>query len=137
MEHLVCDSSVIVASLIESEEFHQRGLHYLIGLENSEYAFHMPMLVAIAVASAIGRRSSGNRQAILAAWHRNIEDWERDGKIVLYTLGRVRMEHAVVIAEQDRLRGADSVIAALAEELSLPLKTFDQEMQRRFAGASG
>ncbi len=136
MEHLVCDSSVIVASLLESEEFHTRGREYIRGLDTAEYTFHLPMLVAVEVASAISRRSSGNRQAILAAWHQNLEDWERDGKMIFYTLDRQRMQNSVTIAERYLLRGSDSVIVALAEELNMPLKTFDQEIQRRFTGAS-
>ncbi|HZA23057.1 MAG TPA: hypothetical protein VFA32_10715 [Dehalococcoidia bacterium] len=46
------------------------------------------------------------------------------------------MENAVTTAEQNRLRGADSVIAALAEELDLPVKTFDKDILARFLKAS-
>ena len=53
MEHLVCDSSVIVASLLESEEFHTRGREYIRGLDTAEYTFHLPMLVAVEVAAGM------------------------------------------------------------------------------------
>jgi len=46
------------------------------------------------------------------------------------------MEISITIAEQNRLRGADSVIAALAEELDVPVKTFDQEILARCLKAS-
>jgi len=52
--------------------------------------------------------------------------------MVLYPLNRNRMELASSIAIRFRLRGADSVFAALAEELEIPLKTFDQEILDRF-----
>ena len=107
-----------------------------IGLENGEHIFHLPMLVVIEVASAIGRRALKNRAALLAVWRKNIVDWERDRKLFLYPLNRERMRRAVISAEQHRLRGGDSVVAALAEELDMPLKTFDTEIQDRFERAS-
>jgi hypothetical protein len=46
------------------------------------------------------------------------------------------MQNSIIVAEQNRLRGADSVIAALAEELDVSVKTFDQEILARFLKAS-
>ena len=136
MEHLVLDSSVLVASLLESEEFYARAQQYVNGLENADYTFHLPMLVVVEVAASISRRSQRNRQAILVAWQQSVDDWERDGKILLYPLDRDRMSRALNIAEQRRLRGADSLIVALAEELDIPLRTFDREILARFLRAS-
>jgi predicted nucleic acid-binding protein len=67
---------------------------------------------------------------------KTLNGWERNGIIILYPLDRKRMENAVTTAEQNRLRGADSVIAALAEELDLPVKTFDKDILARFLKAS-
>ena len=130
------DSSVIVASFLDTEARHDDAYQYIDGLENGEHIFHLPMLVVIEVASAIGRRALKNRAALLAVWRKNIVDWERDRKLFLYPLNRERMRRAVISAEQHRLRGADSVVAALAEELDMPLKTFDTEIQDRFERAS-
>ena len=41
------------------------------------------------------------------------------------------MSVALGLAEQQGLRGADSVIAALAEELDMPMRTFDEEIVAR------
>ena len=136
MEHIVVDSSVLVASLLESEGFHLRARQYTDALENGDYTFHLPMLVAVEVTAAIGRRPQRNRHAILTAWQQSIMDWERDGHLVLYALDRDRMDKAVNTAERHRLRGSDAVIAALAEELDMPLKTFDTEVLGRFLRAS-
>jgi predicted nucleic acid-binding protein len=46
------------------------------------------------------------------------------------------MENAVNVAPQYRFKGADSIIAALAEELDLPLRTADGEMLDRLERAS-
>ena len=86
--------------------------------------------------SAIWRRSQKLGLALVARVMKSFDDWEADGRIVLYPLDRARMTAAMNTAVKYRLSGSDSVIVALAEELNMPLKTFDQEIQRRFAGAS-
>ena len=61
--------------------------------------------------------------------------WERQEKVVFYPLNRERMEAALRLADGNALRGADSIIAALAEELGIALKTYDNEILRRFQRA--
>ena len=136
MEPIVVDSNAFVAYLVESEEFHQRSRIFINGLESGDYEFHLPMLVVVEIAAALNRRLQRNRTAILSGWHKTISNWEKSGKVVLYSLDRGRMDKAVNIARSHRLRGADSVIAALAEELGIPLKTFDTEILARFQQAS-
>ena len=137
MEHLVIDSSIIVSYLVESDRFHQKALPYINGLEVGNYAFHVPMLVPVEVIAAISRRDPlANRLAIHLRWQQTISDWEEAGKITLYPLNRDRMDNAVNITQQNRLRGADSIVAGLAQELDMPLKTFDQEILHRFQRAS-
>jgi predicted nucleic acid-binding protein len=46
------------------------------------------------------------------------------------------MNGASRIAEQYHLTGADSLIAGLADELGMPLKTFDKEILARYLQAS-
>ena len=137
MEHLVIDSSIIVSYLVESDSRHQMALSYFSGLENGDYAFHVPMLVPVEVIAAISRRDPlPNRLAIHLRWQQSISDWELEGKITLYPLNGDRMNNAVNMTQQHRLRGADSIIAGLAQELDMSLKTFDQEILQRFQRAS-
>ena len=136
MEPIVVDSSVIVASFLEADEFHRQGQEYVEMLAQGDFIFHLPMLVAVEVMSAISRRATKNRLALLARWKQITVDWESSGKIFLYPLDSDRMNRAINIAQSHRLRGADSVIAALAEELGMPLKTFDNEILARFQPAS-
>ncbi len=98
--------------------------------------FHLPMLVVVEVTSAISRRARNNRVTFLNVWQQNVVDWEQDGKLVLYSLDRGRMNSAGNVAVRHGLKGVDSVIAALAEELSLSLRTFDREIITRFPQAS-
>ena len=94
------------------------------------------MLVIAEVVSAISRQSTANRFALLARAGQSLKAWEQSGKISLYSLDRERLELSVTVAQRDRLRGADSVIAALAEELEMPLKTFDEDILARFSQGS-
>ncbi len=45
------------------------------------------------------------------------------------------MDEASGLAEELALKGADSVIAALSEELGVGLKTYDNEILHRFQRA--
>ena len=136
VEPIVVDTNVIVASCLEWEDAHPSGQAYIAGLEAGDFNFHLPMLVVVEVIATINRRARKNRLALLNAWKQNFVDWEKSGNIVLYTLDRERMEQAKDIALRFRLKGADSVISALAEELAIPLKTFDSEVLARFQQAS-
>ena len=61
----------------------------------------------------------------------------RYGGVILYPLERQRMDNSIQVAERYGLSGADSVVVALAEELNVPLITFDREILNRFpAGIS-
>ncbi len=131
------DSSIIVSYLVESDQFHQMALPYINGLEAGDYAVHVPMLVPVEVIAAISRRDPlPNRLAIHLRWRQTISDWEEAGKITLYPLNRDRMNNAINITPQNRLSGADSVVASLAYELDMSLKTFDREILERFQRAS-
>lgn len=134
-EPIVVDSSVIVASYIPEELHHLLGVEYMDGLDRGDYVFHLPMLVVVEVSSAIRRRLR-NWQEVISNWQQNLARWERDGKVVLYGLNRRRMESAISAARNHSLRGADSVVAALSEELDIPLRTFDNEHLQRVPGAS-
>jgi predicted nucleic acid-binding protein len=136
MEQIVVDSNLLVAAFLESDAFHEKSQQYINGLENGDYIFHLSMLVVVEVMGVIARQPQRNRLALLARVEKSLSEWERDGRILLYPLDRNRMNIALNIAQQYRLRGMDAVIAALAEELDLPLITFDTELQQRFQRAS-
>ena len=93
------------------------------------------MLVVVEVSAAI-RRQVPRWQPVFSRWQSDVSRWEQDGKVILYTMSREPMEKSVIAARDRRLRGADSVIAALAEELNMPLRTSDNEHLQRVPGAS-
>ena len=136
MEHIVVDSNILVASFIESDSLQIESQTYLTGLEDGSYTFHLPMLVIAEIIASISRQVTANRLALLARADQSLKAWEQSGRILLYPLDRDRLELSVRVAQRDRLKGADSVVAALAEELEMPLKTFDREILARFPTAS-
>ncbi|MFQ6026519.1 MAG: type II toxin-antitoxin system VapC family toxin [Dehalococcoidia bacterium] len=136
MEQLVIDANVLVSSFIESETRHLEALAYIVGLERGDFLSHLPSIVLLEVVAAISRRGLRNRLALLARAKKSIADWEQSGKMIVYDLDWERAERAIDAAERFRLRGSDAVIAALAEELDLTLKTFDREILERFHRAS-
>ncbi len=136
VEQVVVDSSVLAASFLPDDSFHQQSLSYIDGLEAGDYIFHLPMLVWIEVLASVSRRARRNRVSLLSRARQSFGSWESAGKIILYPLDRDRMNRAVNISERYSLRGADSVVAALADELDLPLRAYDREILERYELAS-
>ena len=129
------DSDVLVASFLESEARHADARHYIDALENGDCIFHLPMLVPVEVVSAIWRRTQKLGVALVTRARISLQDWESTGKMLLYPLTRERMDLGMDAALKYRLRGNDSIVASLAEELGITLRTFDAEMQRRLPQA--
>jgi predicted nucleic acid-binding protein len=136
LEAIVVDSDVLVASFLESEPHHAEARHYIDALENGDCIFHLPMLVPVEVVSAIWRRTQKLGVTLVTRARISLQDWESTGKMLLYPLNRERMDLGMDAALNYRLRGTDSIVASLADELSMPLRTFDHEMQRRSPRAS-
>lgn len=86
------------------------------------------------VCSAILRRTKSPASAYLAK--REIESWAEEGCLKLYAVNERRMKRAQQIILRDRLKGADAVIAEVAEELKIPLITFDEEILKRLSGGT-
>ncbi|MCH8799457.1 MAG: type II toxin-antitoxin system VapC family toxin [Chloroflexi bacterium] len=136
MEDIVVDSNILIASFLDFDALHQRSQPYIAGLENESYIFHLPMIVVVEIISALSRRPTSNRLALLARANQSLLAWEESGRISLYPLDQKRLNLSLTVAQRDRLRGADSVVAALAEELGISLKTFDDDILAKFSQAS-
>ncbi len=135
MEDVVADSSLLVAYFLESDVFHQSAREFFADLDSGGRKLHLPMLVMVETISAIRRRLGQSSQTTINDAFATIYQWERQQKLVFYPLNRERMEAALRLAEGNALRDADSIIAALAEELGIALKTYDNEILRRFQRA--
>lgn len=131
-EDLVADSSLLAAYFLESDSFHQSAQEFIAQFDNGHYRLHVPMLVLVETIAAIRRRLGPNWQAKVNEALAAVYEWERQGRLILYPLDRRAMEGALRISQRFGFKGADSVIAALAEDLGYSLKTFDNEILNRF-----
>ena len=135
MADVVADSNLLTAYFLESDVFHQPAREFMAELDSGGHKLHLPMVVVVETISAIRRRLGQNRQTTVNDALATIYQWERQDKVVFYPLNRDRMEAALGLAEGIALRGADSIVAALSEELGIALKTYDNEILRRFQRA--
>ena len=135
MGDVVADSSLLIAYFLESDVFHQSARGFIAELDSGGYKLHLPMLVMVETISAIRRRLGQNSQTTINDAFATIYQWEQQGRVVFYPLNRVRMEVALRLTQEIALRGADSIVAALSEELGIALKTYDNEILHRFQQA--
>lgn len=135
MEDVVGDSSLLVAYFLESDAFHQSAREFMAELDSSGNKLDLPMIAMVETISAIRRRLGQNSQTTLNDAIATIQQWEQQEKVIFYPLNRERMEAALGMAEAIALRGADSIVAALSEELGIALKTYYNEILRRFQRA--
>jgi predicted nucleic acid-binding protein len=133
-EHLVLDANLFVVSLLRPgrlnpEELRQRpaAREYVRRLQARDLVVHLPRLALAEVCGAIARRSIAQAQAV----ERIFAAWTEAELVRWYDLDSNRMHQAVEVAILRRLRGGDSIYAALADELGMSLRTYDTELLER------
>jgi predicted nucleic acid-binding protein len=131
---MAVDSNIFVAAWLEQEPRYNEAIKLIHDLRAGDYVFHVSTLVPVEVCSAILRRTRSPARAYLAK--RELENCVEEGYIKLYTLDEQRMNRAQGIVLRDRLKGADAIVAEVAEGLKVPLITFDQELSKRFKGVT-
>ncbi len=101
---------------------------------------HIPRLVLVEVCSTILREvpRSSRASALLLHINETFAEWEMRGSIKLYDLNEERAKSAIAMNARLplHLKGSDSIMAALSQELGMPLKPFDTEIQQRYANAT-
>ncbi len=128
MSYVVVDASIWVARLIPQDEHHRRCRQWLLRQRAAGVTLVSPSLLLPEVAGAISRRTGDAELAERAV----------NSLVALPGLRLVDMDETVIrlaarLAASCGLRGADSVYAAAAQHLAIPLATLDQD-QREKAG---
>jgi predicted nucleic acid-binding protein len=122
------DASVFIASARTQEPHYAASLDFLDQLQAQQPSVFCPSLALAECSAAIARRA-GN--VVLA--QRLVTVVKNYSGTRLIPLSIPLAERAAQIAAIQRLRGADSVYVAVAEEFSATLVTWDGEMLQRGA----
>ena len=140
MVDMVVDSNVWVAAFVQSDSHYQSASQFVEELRQGQHHCHVPYLVLAEICAAILRRVLQPRLAmgLVVQVRKRFRQWESTGIITWYELTWPRTVGAITLnlALSPHLRGADSIIAGLAEELGIPVKTYDEEMLQRYTKAS-
>ncbi|MBO0798216.1 MAG: PIN domain-containing protein [Blastocatellia bacterium] len=120
------DASVFVASARKNEPHHSESLKFLAQIRAQQLSVVCPSLVLAECGAAIVRRTSDSALALrLVFLVKNFPE------LRLVDISTPRAERAAQIAAAHRLRGADSIYVAVAEEFTATLITWDTEMLER------
>lgn len=123
------DASVWVSSFDQTEIDHTDSRNFLTLLAKQQVDIYVPSLVLVEVAAAISRSKQDPVQAeIFAKALSQIPD------LYLVELDQDLAEKALALAAQQKLRGADAVYAAVAQEKNCVLVTTDNEQLTRLSG---
>jgi predicted nucleic acid-binding protein len=126
---VVVDASVWVSRLVTDDVFHTASRRWMTHHAQDGGQWVAPALMPAEVVGAISRRTGKPELATRALKHL----LQLPG-LRLVALDRRLGKAAAQLAASTGLRGADAVYAALAQHLSIPLVTWDDEIGQR-AGA--
>ena len=135
-EDIVVDTNVFIVSLIDESLLDADGrtqrpsaIAYLEGLENGRYVVHLPRIAIIEIMGVTRREAGAGPASVI---NKRLEEWVHLGLVKLYTLEEARMNSAVDLvmrhnlSRRRSLSAADAEFIALAEELEVPLITFEK-----------
>lgn len=120
------DASVFVTAARSIEKHYSVSLEFLKQLQERAVNIFCPTLVLVECSAAIARQTD---EPVLA--EEIVTLIESFSSLHLISLAIPRARRAAHIAATYRLRGADSVYVAVAEEFSATLITWDAEMLQR------
>lgn len=144
---LVLDTNVFVAGLLGPRELtdlpeiervrqHDLALPFIEGLKNATHSVHVPNLCILEVCAVVRRRVVRNSFGRALAIKGTLEQWTSEGKLVIHDLDASSLELAINSALHFSVGGADALFVELSDRLSIPLKTFDDDVVKKYPKAS-
>lgn len=125
----VIDASIIARDLDPTEPEHDICHELLEALATAEMEFAAPVLLLAEVAATISRtRRDAIRARVAVMGLRELAN------LILVPLDEILAQRAADVASDYRLRGADAVYVAVAEQLGMALVTLDEEQRTRATG---
>lgn len=125
-ERHTLDASVLLAAFNPAEAAHAEASKFLAALRDAGLPIIMPALVFPEVAATINRTQA---EPSLAVGFANA--LKRLPNLVVVALDEDLGLRAATIAAQHRLRGADAIYAAVAQQYGCVLVTLDREQRER------
>lgn len=125
---IVLDASVWASVVLENDANHQSSFAWARQQMKGGQSFAVPNIFLIEIGSAVARRLGNIDYA-----RRTVAKVRRDTAFRIMPLDDQLASLAVYRAIQLRLRAADAIYVALAEQLGVPLVTLDAEQARRSA----
>lgn len=140
MTDFVVDASVWVAYWLRRPLQYPIAFQFVQELRLGEHSCHLPNLSLVEVCASVLREVPKPTQslALCTQVRQTFAEWEDAHLVQFYELTRYRATNAIElnVPMPLHLKGADSIYAALSHELGMPLKTFDTEIQQRYANAT-
>ncbi|MGE0131289.1 MAG: type II toxin-antitoxin system VapC family toxin [Blastocatellales bacterium] len=125
---ITIDASVFVAAARSVEPHYADSVNFLEEAQAAKVEIICPTLVLAECCAAVARRIGDTALAL-----RTVGLIEKRPGLRLVRLTTVRARRAAQSAAYQRLRGADSIYVATAEEFAATLITWDGEMLKRSA----
>ncbi|MBI4289178.1 MAG: PIN domain-containing protein [Chloroflexi bacterium] len=127
MKEETVDSNVLIAALLKQDRFNVTAYAKFQQVIRGNAVFHASRLVPVEVCGAINRRvgsaDAGRAQVI-------INSLIRKENIRVCDLNESRMYQAADIALKHNLKGADAVVMQIAQELKLPMISYDEDVNK-------
>jgi predicted nucleic acid-binding protein len=126
---VVLDASVWVARLVSQDEFHEQVKTWMEEKRADGLQFISPTLLLAEVGGAIARRTG---DPVLGK--KALTQLENLPGLRLVEMDHDLVHAAALLAAKLGLRGTDSLYVATAQQLGLPLVTFDVDQRERVQG---
>lgn len=127
---VVIDASVWVSMFIPQDVYQAPSRLWLENYTTGGGFLTAPAFLLVEVAAAIARRT---QQVLLA--QQAVQYLTTFGSLQLVTIDSLLIKDAIDAAINSRLRAGDAIYVALAQQLGIPLVSWDNEQLRR-AGAT-
>jgi len=122
---IVVDASVWVARLVSEDVFHEPVKAWMFARLEEKDQFLSPSLLLAEIGGAISRRTTAALGSKAVALVQNLPG------LRLVEMEDSLMNEAAQLAAELGMRGADSIYAAVAARLDLPLVTLDVDQRER------
>ena len=123
---VVVDASVWVSRLIPQDAHHEPSKRWLEEFSARKGKIIAPVLLLLEVAGAISRRTGEPSLA-----HQAVNQLQRPGRLRLVPIDRRLGLAAAQLAADLGLRGADATYVAVAQQLGIPLLTWDEDQKEK------